>query len=207
MEPAVCVCAALLAARLVRRLPWRQLALAIATTMIAWVVCVVGLIAPTAEASLAVPQQLSTFVTSIVSPHVITHYLGGGWERVLGLTTASTYEAGFGSQPALVRATVALIDAHTRSGDRVFVWGRVPWAYSLSRRLPAGRYTSLNSSYTLDPKAQPLLINELRAHPPAVLVQLQALPSEVTELLQRLHYTQLPTQPSGAMVWVAPDRT
>jgi hypothetical protein len=39
----------------------------------------------------------------------------------------------------------------------------VPWAYSLSRRLPAGRYTSLNSSFTLDPKAQPLLISELRA--------------------------------------------
>jgi hypothetical protein len=207
MEPALCVCAALLATRLVRRLPWRQFALAVATAVIAWAVCVVGLIAPTAEASLVVPQQLSTFVTSIVSPHVITHYLGGGWERALGLTSDAKYEAGFGPQPALVRATVAIIDAHTRPGDRVFVWGRVPWAYSLSRRLPAGRYTSLNSSYTLDPKAQPLLISELRAHPPAVLVQLQALPSEVTALLQEIHYTQLTSQPSGAIVWVAPDRT
>ncbi len=206
MEPALCVCAALLASRLVRRLPWRQLALAVATTVIAWVVCVVGLIAPTAEASLVVPQQLSTFVTSIVSPHVITHYLGGGWERVLGLTTDAKYEAGFGPQPALVRATVAIIDTHTRPGDRVFVWGRVPWAYSLSRRLPAGRYTSLNSSYTLDPKAQPLLISELRAHPPSVLVQLQELPSEVTMLLQQMDYIRLTSQPGGAIVWVARDR-
>jgi hypothetical protein len=207
MEPALCVCAALLAARLVGQLPWRQLALAVVTTVIAWAVCVVGLIAPTAEASLVVPQQLSTFVTSIVSPHVITHYLGGGWERVLGLTSDAKYEAGFGPQPALVRATVAIIDAHTRTGDRVFVWGRVPWAYSLSRRLPAGRYTSLNSSYTLDPKAQPVLISELRAHPPAVLVQLQALPAEVTALLQQMRYTRLTSQPGGAIVWVAPDRT
>ncbi|MGA7988883.1 MAG: hypothetical protein WCB51_10855 [Candidatus Dormiibacterota bacterium] len=167
----------------------------------------IGLIGPTAEASLAVPQQLSTFVTSIVSPHVITHYLGGGWERVLGLTSDARYEAGFGSQPALVRATVAIIDAHSQTGDRVFVWGRVPWAYSLSRRLPAGRYTSLNSSYTLDPKAQPLLISELRAHPPAVLVQLQPLPSQVMAMLQQLHYTQLTAQPGGAIVWVAEDRT
>ena len=136
MEPALCVCAAFLAARLVRGLPWRQFALAVATTVIAWAVCVIGLIAPTAEASLVVPQHLSTFVTSIVSPHVITHYLGGGWERVLGLTTDAKYEAGFGPQPALVRATVAIIDAQSKPGDRVFVWGRVPWAYSLSRRLP-----------------------------------------------------------------------
>jgi hypothetical protein len=206
MEPALCVCAAMLAARLVDRFPLRRLALAVVTTVIAWAVCVVGLIAPTAEASLVVPQRLSTFVTSIVSPHVITHYLGGGWERVLGLSTSARYEAGFGSQPALVRETVSLIDAHTRPGDRVFVWGRVPWAYSLSRRLPAGRYTSLNSSYTLDPHAQPLLISELRARPPAVLIQLEALPAAVSAMLHQLHYEQL-TQSSGEICWVAPWRT
>jgi hypothetical protein len=206
MEPALCVCAALLAARLVRRLPIRQLALAVVTTLIAWVVCVVGLLAPTAEASVVVPQQLSSFVTSIVSPHVITHYLGGGWKRVLGLSSAATYEAGFGPEPALVRETVAIIDAHTRSGDRVFVWGRVPWAYSLSRRLPAGRYTSLNSSYTLDPHGQSLLLGELRAHPPAVLVQLEALPSQLSTMLRDSHYRQLRTGAEGEIVWIAPWR-
>ena len=102
---------------------------------------------------MVVHQKLATFVTSIVSPHVITRYLGGGWERVLGLTTTAKYEAGFGSQPSLVRAVVAVIDAHTQHGDHVFVWGRVPRAYSLSTRFPAGRYTSLNSSFTLDSEA------------------------------------------------------
>jgi hypothetical protein len=206
MEPSLCVCSALLAARFVRRFPLRRLALAAVTTVIAWVVAVVSLIAPTAEASLVVPQELSTFVTSIVSPHVITHYLGGGWERVLGVTGAATYEAGFGPQPALVRETVAVIDAHSRPGDRVFVWGRVPWTYSLSQRFPAGRYTSLNSSFTLDPHAQPLLISELRARPPAVLLQLEALPAAVSAMLHQLQYAQLPL-PNGEICWVAPSRT
>jgi hypothetical protein len=137
---------------------------------------------------------------------VITHYLGGGWKRVLGLSSAATYEAGFGPEPALVRETVAIIDAHTRSGDRVFVWGRVPWAYSLSRRLPAGRYTSLNSSYTLDPHGQSLLLGELRAHPPAVLVQLEALPSQLSTMLRDSHYHQLRTGAKGEIVWIAPWR-
>jgi hypothetical protein len=206
MAPALCVCAALLASRLVRRFPLRELALAVATIVIAWLVAVGALLGPTAEASLVVPQQLSTFVTSIASPHVITHYLGGGWERVLGLTTTAKYEAGFGPQPALVRATVAVIDAHTHSGDHVFVWGRVPWAYSLSARFPAGRYTSLNSSFSLDPKALPLLISELTAHPPAALVQLQPLPADVTALLQRLHYSGISMHHDGDIVWVAPSR-
>jgi hypothetical protein len=171
------------------------------------VVAVGALIAPTAEASVVVHQKLSRFVTSIVSPHVVTHYLGDGWEHVLGLTTSAKYEAGFGPQPALVSATVAVIDAHTRPGDHVFVWGRVPWAYSLSARLPAGRYTSLNSSFTLDPKALPLLVRELTAHPPAVLVQLQPLPAQVRALLTRLHYHGVSMHRDGDIVWIAPSRS
>ena len=62
--------------RLVRRVPVRQAVLAVVTTVIAWLVCVGVIIAPTAEASIVTPQNLSSFVTSVVSPHVITHYLG-----------------------------------------------------------------------------------------------------------------------------------
>ncbi|HEY6470000.1 MAG TPA: hypothetical protein VI434_09545 [Candidatus Dormibacteraeota bacterium] len=206
MAPALCLCAALLASRLVRRLPMRQLALAVATAVIAWVVAVGALIGTTAEASMVVHQKLATFVTSIVSPHVITRYLGGGWERVLGLTTTAKYEAGFGSQPSLVRAVVAVIDAHTQHGDHVFVWGRVPRAYSLSTRFPAGRYTSLNSSFTLDSKALLVLMGELDPHPPAVLVQLQPLPAGVRAPLTRLHYAGVSMHADGDVVWIAPWR-
>lgn len=208
MEPALCICAALLASRLVRSVPVRQVALAVVTTVVAWIVCVGVIIAPTAEASVVAPQDLSSFVTSVVSPHVITHYLGNGWEHVLGLITPAKYEAGFGTEPAIVRATVDIIEAHSRSGDRVFVWGRAPWVYSLSSRLPAGRYTSLNSSYTLDPHAQPLLLSELRAHPPTVMVQLEPLPPAMTAFLHQLHYIKiLPTASGGEICWVAPGRS
>jgi len=204
LEPAACACAALAAARITRHIRLRVVVAAVATTVTGWVVCVVALLGPTAEASLAVPQQLSGFVTSITSPHVITHYLGSGWERILGVSTAKTYDAGFGPQPTLVRQTVALIDAHSRPGDRVFVWGRVPWAYSLSARLPAGRYTSLNSSYTLDHNAQTILIRELRAHPPAVLIEIDPLPAQVKAMLSELHYRRVASLANGEICWVAP---
>ncbi len=206
-EPAVCICAALLVAALLRRRRLRAAALTGATTVIAWAVSVAILVVPTAEASAVVPQPVARFVSSIVSPHEIGHQLGRGWERILGLITPASYEASFGAEPALVGRTAAVIDAHTRPSDRVFVWGRLPWVYALSRRLPAGRYTSLNSSFTLDPGAQRLLIGELRAHPPALLVALEALPPQMTTLLDDLHYTTLPKQARGETWWVAPGRS
>jgi hypothetical protein len=51
-----------------------------------------------------------------------------------------------------------------------------------------------------------LLISELRAHPPAVLIQLEALPAAVSAMLQQLRYEQL-TQANGEICWVAPSRT
>ena len=81
LEPAACVCVTLLAARLVRGFPFRLAAMALVAGVAGWAVTVAALLGPSAEASLVVPQDLSGFVTSITSPHVITHYLGGGWEH------------------------------------------------------------------------------------------------------------------------------
>ncbi len=206
MEPALCICAALLIDRLVGRIRFRELAVAAVTALSAWAVCVVALVGPTVEASAVVSQPVTSFVASIVSPHEIAHQLGRGWERVLGLITPSSYEASFGSQPSLVKESVSVIDAHSGAADRVYVWGRLPWVYALSKRLPAGRYTSLNSSYTLDPGAQPLLIAELRAGPPVVLVALDPLPREITTLLRTKHYRALAPHPGegAGVTWVAP---
>lgn len=207
MEPALCVCAAMLAALLIHRVTARDAVVAGVASVAAWGVCAIALIAPTAEAATVVPQPLSTFVASIVSAREVTHYLGRGWERVLGVISPASYEASFGPEPALVHRTVSVIDAHSRPADHVFVWGRVPWVYALSARFPAGRYTSLNSSYTLDPGARPLLIGELRADPPAVLVAIEPLPPEVTSLLLQKHYRRLPGRGDGEVVWVAPWRS
>ena len=205
-EPALCICAGLLAEPLFRRLPARNLALAFTSTVAAWAVCVAALIAPTAEASIVASQPISTFASAIVSPRAVTHYLGRGWQRALGLITPAVYDSGIGTQAALVRKTVMIIEAHSRRTDRVFVWGRLPWAYALSGRLPAGRYVSLNSAYSLDPGAQRLLIGELRKHPPVVLIALDALPSEVSAMLKGLHYTRLPECSGAERCWVLPTR-
>ena len=202
MAPALCVCAALLVQQLWRRLRAGALLGAAATTLVAWTVCVAALVTPTAEASAVVRQHIGDFASAIVSPRQVIHVVGRGWERVAGVITPDAYSLSFGSQPALVARTVAVIDAHSVRGDRVFVWGRLPWAYTLSGRMPAGRYTSLNSSYALDPGAMPLLVRQLRAHPPAVLVQLEPLPPAVTSLLHALGYR--PLAAGGAVAWVAP---
>ena len=205
-EPALCICAALVAEALLRRLPARNLTLAAGATVAAWAVCVASLLAPTAEASIVASQPVGTFTSAIVSPRVLTHYLGQGWERALGLITPAAYEAGLGKQAALVREAVKVIETHSRSTDLVFVWGRLPWVYALSGRLPSGRYVSLNSAYALDPGAEQRLISELRAHPPVVLVALDALPATVSAMLKKLHYIRL-SQCSGVeRCWALPRK-
>ncbi len=211
MEPALCVCGAMLAASLAGTLaparPARDVVAAAAAAVIAWAVCVAGLVAPTAEASAVLPQPVLTMASAIVSPHQISHTVGRGWQRLLGLITPASYEDSFGAEPALVRRTVSVIDAHSRPSDAVFVWGRLPWVYALSHRLPAGRYTSLNSSYALDPHARPLLISQLRAHPPAVLVALDPLPPEITDMLRALRYKRVARRAGEEDCWVAPWRS
>jgi hypothetical protein len=208
-EPAMCLCAALVAAKVLRRWTVSATASGALAAVAAWGVSVGALIAPTAEASLAVPQPLSSLTAAIVSPHVVTHYLGQGWERLTGSISPASYDAGFGPEPALVTTVVSVIDAHSRVADRVFVWGRVPWAYALSARLPAGRYVSLNASYALDPGSQERLIDELAGEPPAVLVALDPLPAQVTGMVEGLGYreivTPLVSAPNGRVVsWIAP---
>ena len=83
---------------------------------------------------------------------------------------------------------------------------RLAWVYGFSISCPAGRYTSLSSWYTRAPHAQPLLISELRAHPPAVLVQLQALPAALTSPLHPLHSTPLPPLAGREICWASPLR-
>ena len=99
-----------------------------------------------------------------------------------------------------------IIDAHSRRGDRVFVWGRAPWVYSLSARLPAGRYTSLNSSYTLDPSAAAPPERAARTPARCAWSQLQPLPAAVTAFLTSLQYDEVSRCTPTATSLVAPWR-
>jgi hypothetical protein len=78
----------------------------------------------------------------------------------------------------------AVVDANSATGDRVFVWGSYPELYLAADRLPAGKLVHTDfvtgrsgghedPSHTLSdatPGAYELMLDDLRAHPPEVVV-------------------------------------
>jgi Dolichyl-phosphate-mannose-protein mannosyltransferase len=199
-EPVVCICAAMLVAAALPR--WRSVvATGIVATIAAWVVCEALILAPSLEDTVILRQPLPAYWRAAVSPRSVIDYLGGGWERLAGLVSESQYDAGFGPNPLVLSTAVTLIDSHSRPADLVFVWGEVPWVYSLSSRMPAGQYVSLNSSYISDPGAQARLIAELRARPPEVFVATIPLPIQAQQLLAEDGYKQA-TGADGEQCWV-----
>jgi hypothetical protein len=204
-EPAVCLAAALVAGVAYRRRS--ALPVALAATLGAWATCEAALLIPTAEVAPIVHQPFYSFASSVVAPRDITHYLGRGWERVLGQLSTADYEAGFGDEPSQVHDTVGIIQSHSAPGDSVFVWGALPWAYALSARMPAGRYVTLNAAYAVDPGAQDLLLTELMQHSPRVLVALVPLPPAVVAMLRAQRFAEQAPAPGGEVVWLAPGAT
>lgn len=199
-EPVVCIAIAMLVVAAVPR--WRNvLVVSVLATVGAWVACEAIILAPSGEETVILRQPFPSYWTAVVSPKSLFHYLGGGWERLLGRITEPQYVAGFGSNTVTVDTTVALIDSHSRSTDRVFVWGEVPWVYSLSARLPAGEYVSLNSSYYADRGAQARLIAELEAQPPTVFVATGPIPVQAQQLLAQNDYREIPAA-DGERCWV-----
>ncbi|HKR98360.1 MAG TPA: hypothetical protein VJU79_02485 [Candidatus Dormibacteraeota bacterium] len=204
LEPVLCVSVAMMVASLLRRTPklWLQVPLAGA---IAWAACIAALLIPMAEVSLVQPQSLGAAASSDVSPKAIGHYLLRGWERALGVISLSKYEAGFGSEPAVVSSTVDCFRTHSTEGQRVFVWGRVPWAYALSGRLPAGQYVTLNAAYIVDPGAEPRLISQLQAHRPVVMVVQGSAPPALDQLLHTSGYRGPIERAANPYCWLSPE--
>lgn len=199
-EPVVCICIAMVAVAALTR--WRSVIAAGLIAMAgAWIACEVIILAPSVEDAVALRQPLPAYWSAAISPRSVLHYLGDGWERATGLISERQFDAVFGPNPVVLSTAVALLDAHSRSEDRVFVWGEVPWVYSLSARMPAGQYVSLNSSYYSDPGSQEQLIAELRAQPPIVFVVTTSLPKQARQLLSADGYTQIPAA-DGEQCWV-----
>lgn len=199
-EPVVCIAAAMVVAASLPR--WRSvIATASVATIGAWAVCVVVVLAPTVEEAVALRQPLPGYWSAVIAPRAVLRYVSGGWERIAGLISESRYDAGFEPNTGFVITAVALIDSHSRIGDRVFVWGQIPWVYSLSARMSAGEYVSLNSSYVSDPGSQARLIAELTARPPTVFIATGSLPEQAQALLADDGYTEIPTI-DGERCWV-----
>jgi 4-amino-4-deoxy-L-arabinose transferase-like glycosyltransferase len=195
--------AALLATALWRRRGVARPA-AVLVVLLTWPVLELTLIVPRAEVALAQHRPFPQLEVDSFRTSQLGEYYRLSWEDLTGTVSRRTYDAFFPADLDRLRSVVNLFRADSRPGDRVFVWGTVHWAYAFSDRLPAGRYVSLNPAYSVDPGAQPRLVAELTAHPPAVLIADVALPTPAFELMQQLHYQRLAGAAAGADAWIAP---
>src|SRR5207247_2114886 len=105
-EPALCLAVAMIAQRLLNGGTVRALAAAAATAVVAWLASIAVVLAPGAEVATVVRVPLASDARNLLSPRPTVHYLFRGWERLLRVIPASTYEAGFGVDTARVQQSI-----------------------------------------------------------------------------------------------------
>jgi hypothetical protein len=197
-EPAICLAVALAASALLRRYGHKGLT-AGATVAAAVISCFLVLWIPSAELALAQGRGLPGLKVDDVAPNQLPAYYVEGYRRLVDPSAASTFDRLFPVNLTLQRTAVSEIDSHSAPGDRVYVWGWIPWIYSLSNRMPAGRFVALDSAYYVEPSAQVTLLRDLQAHPPAVLiVETRNAPQALLDFLRRHHYRRS----EGGDLWV-----
>jgi hypothetical protein len=203
VEPALCIVTALLAAWLWTSTPRRTLA--IVALALQPVICLLLLWVPRAQSALASGSQLPYFEAGNFVTRQLGTYYANGYGALFGNPTSrKNFDALMPIDLNKQNAAVQWFSQHSRPGERVFVWGSIHWAYVLSQRVPAGRYVTLNSAYYLEPGSQDLLVADLWAHPPAVLIADAPLPGDVQNMLHGGHYVDHVGAVAGDDVWVRP---
>ena len=159
---------------------------------------------PRAEVALAQGEPTPAWEHGNFRSWQLPGYYSAAWLHLSGNLSDSAYAATFPG-PVASQAAVAKLFRECSSADqRVFVWGTVHWAYALSDRLPAGRFVSLNTAFSLEPHNQDLLFGDLSARPPAVLVVTTPPPPALSAWLGDRHYARGPSEVAGYPYWVAP---
>lgn len=199
-EPAICVGLAVGASVLWRRYGQRGM-FGGATVVAAFISCLLVLMAPPAELSLAQGRGLPGLRVDSVATSGLPAYYIDGYRRLLDPSAAPAFDRLFPATLALQRTAAGEIDSHSAPGDSVYVWGWIPWIYTLSNRSPAGRYVALDSAYYLEPSAQRTLLHDLEVHLPTVLiVETRTTPKALLDFLGRHHYRHAATE--GVDLWV-----
>jgi hypothetical protein len=87
------------------------------------------------------------------------------------LARAQTFEDG-SARNAPLRRVAEWVAAHTREGDRIYVWGFEPLLYQLADRRPASRYiyNAPQRARWSRLAARTTLMQDLRATPPAAIL-------------------------------------
>jgi hypothetical protein len=206
-EPALALVAAMLAVATLRRVRRFGVPLALGSLLLTWPLAQLVLWVPRAEVALAQGQAAPAWEHNNFPTTGVPRYYANAWGRLDGSLSVQAYNAGFPGGLQTQGAVVDLFQDCSAPGQRVFVWGTVHWAYALSDRLPAGRYVALNPAFSLDPASHELLLQDLAAHPPAVLVATMPPPSDLRAWLERLHYAKAPGRVGGSPYWIAPGGT
>jgi hypothetical protein len=202
-EPAICVALAVAASTLWRRYGHKEM-YAAATMAAAVVSCLLVLLVPPAELSLAQGGGLVGLKVDSVPISVLPAYYVDGYHRLFDPSQAPAFDRLFPANLALQRTAVNEIDSHSAPGDRVYVWGWIPWIYTLSNRTPAGRFVALDSAYYVEPSAQETLLHDLEARPPAALiVDTGTTPGALLDFLRLHHYLHVVT--NNVDLWVLQD--
>src|SRR5713101_5093501 len=199
-EPAICVALAVAASVMWRRYGHKGM-FAAATIAAAVISCFLVLLVPSAELSLAHGRGLPGLRVDSVPASMLPAYYLDGYHRFLDPSAAPAFDRLFPANLTLQRTAMNEIDSHSAPGDRVYVWGWIPWIYTLTNRTPAGRFVALDSAYYLEPSAQGTLLHDLEAHPPTVLiVETRTPPGALLDFLRLHHYQHAAT--TGVDLWV-----
>lgn len=199
-EPAICVALAVAASALWRRYGHKRM-FAAATVAAAVISCFLVLLVPPAELSLADGRGLPGLKVDSVPTSLLPAYYADGYHRLLDPLAAPAFDRLFPANLTLQRTAMSEIDKHSVSGDRVYVWGWIPWIYTLSNRTPAGRFVALDSAYYVEPSAEGTLLRDLAAHTPTVLiVETSTTPGALLDFLRLHHYQHAATM--GLDLWV-----
>jgi len=204
LEGALTLAAALAAAAAWRRrrLAWRVLA---AGALVAvWPVMIGALFVPRAEAALAEGHRLPPLFLEGSSGRQLPAYYARAGRLVLGRIGVDAYRAAFaGTQYPADTGRAEVLRRHSRPGHPVFVWGWTSsWVYALADRRPASRFIWMNSAYHLYRGAERLLLADLAATPPEVLLAEQPLTPELRALLEGRGYARL--SDAAGECWLAP---
>jgi hypothetical protein len=204
MDGALALAAALIASVAWRRRSLAGAVLAAAAVVATWPVVLAALFVPRAEASLALGHRLPPLTLEGSEGAQLPAYYARAAGLISGRIPLHTYRAAFsGPEYPSDLSRAALLRAHSRPGDPVFVWGwSSSWVYALADRSPASRFIWMNTAYRLYPGAQRLLVGDLARHPPAILLAEQPLPAELRALLSRLGYTAV--HDGSRDCWLAP---
>jgi hypothetical protein len=205
-EPVLCLALAAATVTLWRRYGHRRL-LVPGTVAATFAACQLVLWIPLAEVALASGHGLPASKDDGVSTTQLAVYYVDGYRRLIDPSAGPMFELLFPTDLITQHAVASAIDGHSAPGERVFVWGEIPWIYTLSNRMPAGRYVALNAAYYVDRSAEVTLLGELEAHPPVVLiVETHPTPEALLEFLVRHRYQRVVAGVGGVEYWVLAQR-